>query len=54
MLAFIAYVIAAVIFIVNALGSEFTDNPVMWGLFFVALGLALSQVPYGPQWPNRP
>lgn len=43
--AFISFVIAAVVALVNALGTEFTDNPVMWTLFFVALGLALAHLP---------
>lgn len=54
MLAFICYVVATVLFIAGAEGNEFvTDNPGGYGLVFVALGLALAQLPYGPRWPNR-
>lgn len=54
MLAFISYVIATVLLIAGANGGEFvTDNPTGWGLVFVALGLALAQLPYGPRWPRN-
>lgn len=44
MLAFLSYVIAAVFFFLVGRGTFVTADTV-WGLFFVALGLALSFVP---------
>lgn len=53
MLAFICYVIAAVLFVAGAEGNEFvTDNPTGYGFVFVAVGLALAQLPWGPRWPR--
>lgn len=40
----ILFVIAAVLFFIAAVGSSILPNPTAWGLFFVALGLALSGV----------
>jgi hypothetical protein len=40
----ILFVIAAVLFFLAAVGSSILPNPTAWGLFFVALGLALGGV----------
>lgn len=44
MLAFVSYVIATIIFFLVGHGDKPAVDTV-WGLFFVALGLALSYVP---------
>lgn len=47
-MSLIAYIIAAVLLGVGAEGGTFiTDNPTGWGLFFVAVGLALAALGYG-------
>lgn len=46
--AFIAFVVAAVIFVVRALGGSIDED---WGLFVLAVGLALAYLPGG--WVNR-
>lgn len=40
-MAWVAYVIAAILFFFAAVGVAFIPNPTAWGLFFVALGLAI-------------
>lgn len=49
MLSLIAYIIAALLFFLVGIDEPITDHPVEWGLFFVALGLALQ----GVQLPRR-
>lgn len=40
-MAWIFYLIAAVLFFFAAVGVAFIPNPTAWGLFFVALGLTI-------------
>ncbi len=48
-MAFICFVIATVLFFLNAISANWgPDDPVGWGFVFVALGLALSTS--GPVW----
>lgn len=37
----IFYIIAAVVFLLGAMGSTIIPNPVIWGLLCIALGLLL-------------
>ena len=38
----IFYVIAAIVLFLGGIGAMFIPNPVIWGLFCIALGLLLS------------
>lgn len=38
----IFYVIAAIVFVLGGIGSTIIPNPVIWGLFCIALGLLLT------------
>lgn len=40
-MAWIFYLIAAVLFFFAAVGVAFIPNPSAWGLFFVAIGLTV-------------
>jgi hypothetical protein len=39
----VLYVIAAVILFIGGIGSPLIPNPVIWGLFCLALGLVFDQ-----------
>lgn len=55
MLAFIAFAVAVIFLVVAFTGGHLTHDPQLAGLIAIAVGLALTRVPYGPQWPrNRP
>jgi len=38
----IFYVIAAIVLFLGGIGAAFIPNPVIWGLFCIALGLLLT------------
>ena len=40
----VLFVISAILFFLAAIGSAIIPNPTAWGLFFLALGLALGGV----------
>jgi len=41
------YIIAAIILFLGGIGSTIMPNPVTWGLFCIALGLALDDFGFG-------
>jgi hypothetical protein len=43
----IFYVVAAVVLFLGGIGATFIPNPVIWGLFCVALGLLLTGYDFG-------
>ena len=43
----IFYVIAAVVLFLGGIGSTVIPNPVIWGLFCIALGLMLDEYDFG-------
>ena len=43
----IFYVIAAIVLVLGGIGSSVVPNPVIWGLFCIALGLLLSGHDFG-------
>ena len=43
----IFYVIAAIILFLGGIGATFIPNPVIWGLFCIALGLLLTGYDFG-------
>ncbi len=40
------YFVAAILFFFEAVGVHFIPHPMIWGLFFLALGMAVG----GPSW----
>lgn len=45
MAAFLAFVVAAVLAVLAAVGTTLTDNDTAWALVFIAVGLALAHLP---------
>jgi hypothetical protein len=43
----IFFVIAAIVLFIGGIGSMIVPNPVIWGLFCIALGLLLSEYDLG-------
>ena len=43
----IFYVIAAIVLFLGGIGSTAIPNPVIWGLFSIALGLLLNKYDFG-------
>jgi hypothetical protein len=41
------YVIAAIVLFLGGIGTTFIPNPVIWGLFCIALGLLLTGYDFG-------
>lgn len=52
MLSLIAFIVAAFFFALAWFEAD-VAHAIDIGLFATAVGLALSQLPYGPAWPRR-
>jgi hypothetical protein len=53
LLAFVAFCVAVILFVVAFTGGHLTHDPQLAGLIALAVGLALAQLPYGPRWAKR-